>query len=42
LKGASATGRIQGEVQVYTDHPEERVLTIPLYGIVTDSRRASR
>lgn len=42
LKGASATGRIQGEVQVYTDHPEERMLTIPLYGIVTDSRRASR
>ena len=42
LREASATGRIQGAVQVYTDHPEERVLAIPLYGMVEGSQRAGR
>jgi hypothetical protein len=42
VKEAPAAGRIQGEVQVYTDHPKEKILTVPLYGVVTDSRQASR
>jgi hypothetical protein len=42
LREASAAGRIQGEVRVHTDHPEEKVLTVPLYGVVTDSQRAGR
>ncbi|MBI3303732.1 MAG: DUF1573 domain-containing protein [Deltaproteobacteria bacterium] len=41
-KGDSKLGRIQGEVQVFTDHPEEKVLTIPLYGMVTDGQQAKR
>lgn len=41
-KGESKPGRIQGEVQVFTDHPEEKVLTIPLYGMVTEARQAKR
>lgn len=33
-KGEGKPGRLQGEVQVFTDHPEEKVLTIPLYGVI--------
>jgi len=29
-------GQIRGEVQVFTDHPVEKVLTIPVYGMLVD------
>ncbi len=35
-------GRIQGEVQVFTDHPLEKVLSIPLYGRVAEPPQAMR
>jgi hypothetical protein len=41
-KSDSKAGRIQGEVQIVTDHPTEKVLTIPLYGMVTDGQQAQR
>jgi len=41
-KGESKPGRIQGEVQVFTDHPEEKMLTIPLYGIVAEAEQAKQ
>jgi hypothetical protein len=41
-KGESKLGRIQGEIQIFTDHPEEKVLTIPLYGIVAEAEQAKR
>jgi hypothetical protein len=41
-KAESKPGRIQGEVQVFTDHPEEKVLTIPLYGMVADGQQARK
>jgi hypothetical protein len=41
-KSDSKAGRIQGEVQIFTDHPTEKVLTIPLYGMVTDGQQAQR
>lgn len=41
-KGESKPGRIQGEVQVFTDHPEEKVLTIPLYGVVAEAEQAKQ
>ena len=41
-KGESKPGRIQGEIQVFTDHPEEKVLTIPLYGIVAEAEQVRR
>ncbi len=41
VEKAPAIGRVQGEVLVHTDHPEEGMLTIPLYGIVTDSRQVN-
>lgn len=41
-KGESKPGRIQGEIQVFTDHPEEKVLTIPLYGIVAEADQARK
>jgi len=41
-KGESKPGRIAGEIQVFTDHPEEKVLTIPLYGIVAEADQAKR
>jgi len=40
--GENKVGRIQGEVQVFTDHPEEKVLTIPLYGMVAAAEQAKR
>jgi hypothetical protein len=41
-KNDSKAGRIQGEVQIFTDHPNEKVLTIPLYGMVSDGQQAKR
>jgi hypothetical protein len=41
-KGESKPGRIQGEVQVFTDHPEEKMLTIPLYGIIAEAEQAKQ
>jgi hypothetical protein len=41
-KNDSKAGRIQGEVKVFTDHPDEKVLTIPLYGMVSDGQQAKR
>ena len=41
-KGESKPGRIQGEVQIFTDHPEEKMLTIPLYGIVAEAEQAKQ
>ena len=38
----AAPGRISGEIKVSTDHPEERVLSIPLYGRVADPQQAKR
>ena len=32
----SVPGQIRGEVQVFTDHPVEKVLSIPVYGMVSD------
>jgi len=40
--GENTVGRIQGEVQVFTDHPEEKVLTIPLYGMVAAAEQVQR
>jgi hypothetical protein len=31
-----APGQIRGEVQVFTDHPAEKVLSIPVYGMLSD------
>jgi hypothetical protein len=41
-KSESKAGRIQGDVQIFTDHPEEKVLTIPLYGMVAEGQQAKR
>ena len=41
VSGDTPPGRITGAIQVMTDHPEESVLTIPLYGRVAD-RQAKR
>ena len=41
-KTDSKIGRIEGEVQVFTDHPTEKMLTIPLYGMVSEERQAKR
>ena len=38
----AAPGRISGEIKVSTDHPEESVLSIPLYGRVADPQQAKR
>jgi hypothetical protein len=35
VNGENGPGRIQGEVRVFTDHPEEKTLTIPLYGMIS-------
>lgn len=41
VNGEREPGRIQGEVRVFTDHPQEKTLTIPLYGMVA-ARQARR
>lgn len=38
----SQPGRIQGDLQVFTDHPLEKVLSIPLYGRVAEPSQARR
>ena len=35
-------GKIRGTVEFMTSHPEERYFSIPIFGVVTDSERASR
>ncbi len=35
-------GKIRGSIEVLTDHPEEKQLTIPLFGIVAAPQQASR
>ncbi|MGE0822478.1 MAG: DUF1573 domain-containing protein [Candidatus Binatia bacterium] len=35
-------GEIRGEVQVFTDHPVETVLTIPVYGMLVDPQAAKK
>ncbi len=42
ISGDAAPGRITGEIKVFTDHPEESVLSIPLYGRVADPQQATR
>jgi hypothetical protein len=32
-------GRVEGAVEIYTDHPDEGHLVVPLYAIVRDGRR---
>lgn len=41
-KSDSKAGRIQGEVQITTDHPSEKTLSIPLYGMVSEAQQAKR
>ena len=38
----STPGQIKGEVQVFTDHPTEKVLTIPVYGMFVDPQAAKK
>jgi len=38
----STPGQIKGEVQVFTDHPTEKVLTIPVYGMLVDPQAAKK
>jgi uncharacterized protein affecting Mg2+/Co2+ transport len=42
ISGDTAPGRISGKITVSTDHPEESVLSIPLYGRVADPQQAKR
>jgi hypothetical protein len=41
-KSSGKAGRILGEVQVFTDHPEEKMLTIPLYGMMAEAQQTKR
>jgi hypothetical protein len=34
-KGGTEPGRLRGEIRVFTDHPQEKILTIPLYGMIS-------
>ncbi len=38
----STPGQIKGEVQVFTDHPTEKVLTIPVYGMFVGPQAAKK
>jgi Protein of unknown function (DUF1573) len=38
----STPGQIKGAVQVFTDHPTEKVLTIPVYGMLVDPQAAKK
>lgn len=38
VSGDGPPGRIAGEIQVVTDHPEESVLSIPLYGRIAEQQ----
>ena len=42
ISGDTEPGKIRGSIEVITDHPEEKQLTIPLFGIVAAARQASR
>lgn len=42
ISGDTEPGRIRGSIEVMTDHPEEKQLTIPLFGIVAAAQQASR
>ena len=42
ITGDTEPGKIRGSIEVMTDHPEETQLTIPLFGIVSAARQASR
>lgn len=42
ISGDTEPGKIRGNIEVITDHPEEKQLTIPLFGIVAAARQASR
>jgi hypothetical protein len=42
VNAESAPGQIRGEVQVSTDHPQEKILTIPLYGMISDPQQVKK
>ena len=39
---AGRVGKIKGTVEFMTNHPEEKHFSIPIFGVVTDSKQASR
>jgi hypothetical protein len=39
LRAALPPGRVEGAVEIFTDHPDEGHLVVPLYAIVRDRRR---
>jgi len=39
LRDGLPPGRIEAAVEIFTDHPDERRLVVPLYAIVRDARR---
>jgi hypothetical protein len=39
LKSGLPPGKIEGSVEIFTDHPDEAHLVVPLYAIVRDGRR---
>ena len=41
-KSDGKAGRILGEIQVVTDHPQEKIVTIPLYGMVAEAQQTKR
>ena len=42
VKGDSTPGKIRGSIEVVTDHPEEKHLSIPVYGMISGAAQASR
>lgn len=41
-KHTSPAGKIAGEVQLTSDHPDEKTLSIPLYGMVAEKQQAQQ
>jgi hypothetical protein len=39
LRDQLPPGKVEGEVEIFTDHPDERRLVVPLYAIVRGGRR---
>jgi len=39
LRDGLKPGKVESKVEIFTDHPEEKHLVIPLYAIVRDGRR---
>src|SRR5437899_217794 len=39
LRDGLKPGKVESKVEIFTDHPEEKRLVIPLYAIVRDGRR---